>query len=325
MKKYIIAFLMTAAAVLSAIDNGGTAGAFLRYGLDARSEALGRAVTADNRSSFNFYYNPANLSGSRDYNVMLNYRSLSLDRTFAYSGFSMPLKEKAVVAVGWLYSGTSDIEARDFDGVQFDTYSFNENMFHLSFALKLRENVSAGINLKLLYARLPEFGADGESITANSFMADLGGSWQVEQVEGLTVAAAIRDLGGKYSWDSKKYWSKGTTKIDEMPTTYDLGFSWETPYRKGLFINSGVEIGSLKNYKVKNGIEYTHAVENQQVALRLGTSSYTSDNKEFVTALTFGAGYQFTIGKITSVFDYAFVKEDITPDNPHTISWRFLF
>lgn len=325
MKKYLTALLIITAGLLQARDNGGAAGAFLRYGLDARSEALGRSVTADTKSSYNFYFNPASLAASRETTIMLNYRKLSLDRSFAYMGFSLPLKEKAVASIGWLYAGVSDIEGRDFDGVQFDTYSFNENMFHLSFALQLRENVSAGINLKLLYTRLPEFGADSKDISTNSFLGDFGVNWKVNQVEGLHLAAALKNLGGKYSWDSKKYWSKGSAKVDKMPYSYDIGASYQSPEVPGTTFNTGCEISSNQNYTVKSGIEYTYGVENQQVSLRAGLSSYTSDNKNYINTPTYGAGYQFTIAKFTSIIDYAFVQEDISPDNPHTISWRFFF
>ena len=77
---------------------------------------------ADGSNGFSFFYNPANIAFVTESEVMTNYRFLSMDRNFIYIGYLTPLnkniglKKEAVLAVGVLYAGVTDIDGRDNDG-----------------------------------------------------------------------------------------------------------------------------------------------------------------------------------------------------------------
>jgi hypothetical protein len=316
MKKYLLVIFCVFAAVFGRAD-GGFAGAFLRMGLDARSESLGRAVSADKNNGFLFYSNPASLSSINNVEILSQYRMLSLDRKFMYIGAVYPLNNKnAGVAVGMLYTGTDDIEARDFDGVQFDTYSMNENMFHVSFAFSPKKFLSLGINNKILWVRLPEFDRRGETVSNLNFAFDIGARLSLPMVDSLHFGAVAKNIKGKYNWSSKTVWSKGTDKIDIFPTIYDFGVLFNPDYLYGFSIYGGSEISSNKNYLLKSGLEYIYSTVNQAIAFRMG-------NRDEI--LTFGMGYEYQMKQgIKVALDYAYVKEDITETNPSTISLRVI-
>ena len=106
-------------------ETGGYAGSFLRYGLDARGEALGRTMVSDVKvNTSSYYYNPSLVVNTINKNIFLNYRSLSFDRKFMYAGFSMPLRKEAALALGILHTGTEDFDGTDSSGEIYDSFNF---------------------------------------------------------------------------------------------------------------------------------------------------------------------------------------------------------
>lgn len=323
MKKIVLMILLLSVSFLQTVaarETGGYAGSFLRYGLDARSEAMGRAMVADVNSSFSAYFNPAAISYVESPEIMTNYRSLSLDRKFMYVGYAMPIKakkikNKAAISVGYLYSGTSDIDSRDFDGNKIDTFSFNENMFHITFSIMPKDYISIGVTSKILYARFPEFNGLNETESSTGIAIDAGVNVAIPSYRDLKVALAVKDLKGKYSWDSKKVWSEGYQKTDNFPTTVLYGFSWSPKLYDGLVVNAALETRE-KDTIYNLGAEYKHDFDDKAVLIRGGSRD---------SSLAFGFGLEFDIYGYTTVFDYAYTYEDITPDDPQTVSLRVLF
>ncbi|RMD93480.1 MAG: hypothetical protein D6814_15595, partial [Calditrichaeota bacterium] len=147
---------------------GGYAGAILRMGLASRSEAMGRAYTAVVGNPESAYYNPATMTFMKLRMIDLSYRSLSLDRSFAYVGFAtrlhpgeekLPEEDKDYqyggVALSWIHASVSNIDGRDLDGEKFATFSNTQNAFNFSFALRLNKRVSLGIATHILWNRFP--------------------------------------------------------------------------------------------------------------------------------------------------------------------------
>ena len=206
MIRNITILILTGVILLFSSETAGMAGSFLRYGLDARSESLGRAVTADTGCAFSIFFNPAAASAFSEKQVLAGMKILSMDRRFAYLSYLHPIKNKAVISAGLLYSGTADIEARDKYGDQFGTYSYNENMFYLNFGIRPKEFLAIGVTTKIIWVRFPEFDTDGETVSSLTFAYDAGFDVFVPGVEGLTAGLALRNVKGKNSWSSDKVW-----------------------------------------------------------------------------------------------------------------------
>jgi hypothetical protein len=310
-----ITLLITAASGAWASQTAGSAGAFLRYGLDARSESLGRAVIADSGSAFSVFFNPAAASFATEKQILTGMKILSMDRNFAYLSYLQPVKGAAVSA-GILYTGTDEIEGRDKDGFEFDSYSYNENLFYLNFGLKPKEFLSIGVTAKLIWARFPEFDKENETVSSLTFAYDAGLNFTVPKVQGLILGLSARNIKGKNSWDSSKYWTDGTASDDYYPASYSTGVSWIPHFNTDLGFYGSITTDDLKEMSYGLGIEWINRFEKNQSALALRTGTVSG-------AISVGLGYEFNVlGKKMAV-DYSFTHEGISEFDPHSLSWRF--
>ena len=303
------------AGILAGSETAGMAGAFLRYGLDARSESLGRAVTADISSAYSVFFNPANSFGIDERQVLTGMKILAMDRNFAYLSFSQPLEKNTAVTAGILYTGTGDIEGRDKSGTQFATYSYNENLFYLSLGIQPKTFVSIGFSAKLLWARFPEFDANEKTVSSLTFAYDAGALINIPSYEGLYFGIVVRNVKGKNSWDSSKVWTDGTASTDYYPATYSLGVSWKPVFNPEIGLYGDINSHDFKGTGYGLGIEWERQFRNKYgVAFRMGTISGN---------LSFGFGYEFVVMDKKMIVDYSYTNEGITDFNPHSLSWRF--
>ncbi|MBN2789525.1 MAG: hypothetical protein JXR69_05005 [Candidatus Delongbacteria bacterium] len=295
-------------------DIGGKAGSFLRYGLDARSESLGRSVIADKRSTFSSYFNPATAAFVTEKSIMTGMKVLAFDRNFAYLSYLMPVNNNAGIGLGILYTGTDGIEGRDKDGNLFQEFSYNENLFYVSFGMRPKNFLTFGVNVKLLYARLPEGSADGETVSSLTFAFDVGATVIIPKTNDLVIGLSARNFKGKNEWNSNDVWSDGQASSDYYPATYSLGASWITPFNEDLGFYGSLSSEDFLNINYGLGIELDKKYLEKIFSVRMGTISGD---------LTFGLGFEFSILKMRSILDYSYTAEGISDFNPHTISWRF--
>ena len=295
-------------------DIGGKAGSFLRYGLDARSEALGRSVIADTRSAFSAYFNPATAAYTTEKSIMTGMKILSFDRNYAYMSYLMSVNNNAGIGIGILYSGTDEIEGRDNDGNLFDEFSYNENLFYISFGIKPKEFMTFGVNVKLLYARFPELSADDETVSSLTFAFDVGATVIIPKTNNLIIGLSAKNFKGKNEWNSNKTWSDGQASSDYYPATYSLGASWIPPFNEDLGFYGSLSSEEFDNVNYGFGVELNQNYKDNVFTIRGGTISGD---------LSFGLGFEFSILKRKTILDYSYTAEGITEFNPHTISWRF--
>lgn len=318
MKKIIIIITFTLITLLNGTETAGMAGAFLRYGLDARSESLGRAVTADINSAYSIFFNPATASAVTEKQILTGMKILSMDRKFAYLSYVHPVKNNAVISAGILYSGTSDIEGRDKDGDQFDTFSHNENMFYINFGIRPKEWLSIGITPKLLWARFPEFDIADETVSSLTFAYDAGLNIFIPQYKHIVFGLTAKNVKGKNTWDSSDVWTDGSSTTDYYPASYSLGAAWYPEFNNDIGIYSDINSNDFDTYGYGFGVEWIKKNEekNMAAAFRIGTVSGW---------LTAGFGYEFMLFNKKMIVDYAYTQEDISVFDPHSLSWRFFF
>jgi hypothetical protein len=316
MKKFLIIFSLILAAFLTGSETAGMAGAFLRYGLDARSESLGRAVVADTGSAYAIFFNPASASQVSERQILCGMRVLSMDRSFAYISYAHPVNENATISGGLLYSGTGDIEGRDKYGDRFDTYSYNENMFYLNFGIKPKQFLSIGVSAKIIWARFPEFDVIDETVSSLSFAYDAGLLAVIPDFTDLVFGLSARNVKGKNSWDSSMVWTDGSSSVDYYPVSLSLGLAWNPAFNKDLRLYGDFNSIDVKDYGYGFGIEWVKKFEENKnaLALRGGTIS---------GRLSLGFGYEFRLADKKIILDYSYTREDISEFDPHTLSWRF--
>ncbi len=318
MKKLFAILIITATVILNSTETAGSAGSFLRYGLDARSESLGRAVTADTGSAYAVFFNPSTASHVTEKQVLCGVKILSMDRNFAYLSYVHPMGRNATVSGGILYTGTGDIEGRNKYGDQFETYSYNENMFYLNFGLRPKEFLSIGVTTKLIWARFPEFDFESETVSSLTFAYDIGAVFVLPAYQDLAMGITARNVKGKNSWDSSKVWTDGSSSDDYYPASYSIGAAWNPEFNRDFRIYADLNSIDFKDSGYGFGVEWIKRFEmnGSSVALRGGTISGW---------LSLGFGYEFKIADYKMILDYSYTHEDISVWDPHTVSWRFYF
>jgi len=303
-----------------AVQPGGQAGGFLRLGLGADRLAMGDCGAALVGGSMNWYYNPAGIPGQRMRQASIGYRLMSLDRSIMYAGFSTPLKPKAGLAFGVMRAGTDNIDMRDSNGNRFDMLSQSENLFHGSFGLQPHPIVALGISIKWLISAVPDILEDEKNLYAYGMSMDLG--LRLVASPKLKFGLQIRDLGGKYSWETSELWGdeRGSTD-DDLPTLIRAGAAWN-PIRDltlvmDLVVDPDRAGDDADAVEPRFGAELMRRISDKnRLALRAGYNG---------KVITSGFGIDFDLGFTRAEMNYAFYVEDIAPDAAHLIGWVFRF
>ena len=321
MKKLSITVLLLALSNNFSLAQGGYAGAFLRMGVAARSEAMGRAYVAVAQGSEAAFFNAGSTAFLPKPEINTSFRSLGLDRSFAYIGFATYLRPKpdssssarplnAGMAVSWIHAGIDNIEARDFDGEKYATLSNSENAFALSFAIRPHDKFALGITARYVFNRLPGVKNDDGTLSATSFGFDFGAL--IEPIDGVRVGAAVRDINMKYTWNTQDVYEQGSSKTDKFPRGVTLGvavnriYPWLTiaaDFEKRKFRDGVLHLGAQAAYR-------------EVVQLRAGLND---------SQPTFGAGYRFDLLGRVSELHYAFATHSDNLDSEHIFGWAFIF
>ena len=148
--------------------------AFLRTGIAARSEAMGRAYVAMVEGNESAFYNPASVTWLENREATISYHALSLDRAFGYIAFGMPIRPpadssgkalNAGLSLSLIHSGVDNIDARNFDGDRLESFSNSEDAVSLSFGIQLKRTLSVGLTGRWIRNRIPDVKRDGGAIS----------------------------------------------------------------------------------------------------------------------------------------------------------------
>jgi hypothetical protein len=316
-KSFFLLFIFV--FIANSFAQGGYAGAFLRMGVAARSEAMGRAYVAMVEGNESAFFNPASVALFQRREINTSFRPLTLDRSFAYIGVGLPIHPKSDTSGGalngglslsWIHAGVDNIDARDADGEKYASLSTAENAFNLAFALQPHPRAAIGIGLRVVMNRFGGVKQDNGNLSSNSFGFDLGAL--IEPIEGVRVGIAGRNLNLKYSWNTQDVYERGTTNFDKFPRAASAGIAvsriapWLTlaaEYEKRQFRDGALHVGAIVSYRNVG-----------QVRLGLNESQPT-----------FGAGYSFGLFGKKSELHYAFVTHLESVDSDHVFGWAFVF
>ncbi len=311
---------------------GGYAGSVLRMGIAARSEAMGRAYTAVGGNPESAFYNPAAVTMMEKRGVDLSLRALSLDRRFAFAGFSAGIRPKSKkdstsqsdslknkprkgplgggLSLSWIHASVNNIEGRDFDGVLYDTFSNNQNIFNFTFGLRVHQKVAIGLTTRILWNRFPRLGDGDVTVGARAFGVDLGA--MVTVTEGVWLGGVYKNINASFDWNTDQIYDRGRTTTSPFPKTWRVGLA-TTRLLDDLLLAADVEGTNVTDPKVYFGADYRVS---PKINARLGARN------GYPTA---GGSYQFSIGKRLTFLHYAFVMQGDDISSEHVFSWSFQF
>ncbi len=296
-----------------AYEAGGFAGSFLRMGLGARAIAMGGAFTGVPQSAAAGFYNPGGLPFLHRPELAFSGGILSLDRAHNFIGFASALHPgqgqkgafDAGFSLGWINSGVSGIDGRDSDGRPQGTFSFSENAFLFSFAMKPFSRVAAGLTAKVLYARMPGVKQDNSALSTRGLGLDFG--ILVNPVQNLFLGAVLQDVRSKYSWNTEGVWERGTATVDHFPKVLRLGASL-TVRQFGL-------VAVDARYNFKQGWRFFAGGEWTYKNRLVGRIGFSGDH------LSFGAGMLLRVWRLDSQLSYAYNAIPVLPRGDQFLTW----
>lgn len=248
-------------------QTGGAPGAFTRMGFGSRGMGMGNAMVAVHSGELNGFYNPSTILFQQGRITSFSYSFLSLDRSHNSLFYTQPLDSNAAVSFGILNAGVSEIDGRDMDGYHTENYSTSENMFSLSFALKIKK-IIFGLNAKIFYYSL------FKEISSSTLGIDFGLIYPITSQ--FTVAAAYRDINSKYKWEtSDLYGQLGNSTNENFPARKILGVSYSFSDNSGL-VSAEFERTDGPTDILRLGGEYTPT---EAITIRAGIDGWDLDEK----------------------------------------------
>lgn len=318
-KSFLFSLGCVALLPMSAWAQGGYAGAFLRNGLSARSEAMGRAYAAMVEGNEAAFYNPASVAFFPHRELTVSARVMTLDRTFTYLSFGLPIRPapdssghvvNGGLNLSWIHARVDDISARDFDGEEYATLSNSENAFSLSFALQPDPRLAIGLTGRVVLNRLPGVTRENGTLSTSSFGFDFGA--MLQPMEGVRLGVTASNINLKYTWKTEEVYERGTQNIDKFPRGLRVGVAvsnlmpWLTlaaDFENRQYRDATLHFGAIANVK-------------ELAQLRVGLN----DGQP-----TLGGGYRFGLFGKKSELHYAFVSHPDNLDSDHVFGWAFVF
>ena len=311
MKRYVyILFALSLSSTSSAqisSELGREPGAALRMGFGARGMGMGNAISAVRWGEISSYYNPALAPFQTTRTATASLGILSMDRRLNFLSYGQDLKPTAGVLVGIMNAGVSEIDGRDVNGRQTETYSTSENAFFISFGTRISPKVSIGLTSKILYYSL------FENVSSTTVGFDIGFIYSVS--DQFALSGVFQDLNAKYTWDtSTLYGRDGNTTTERFPLRKRIGISYRPNYFESTISAEYEFIGSTA--LARAGIEIYPI---SQLAIRMGVDQLDFQN-DLSAKPSFGFAIQPEFGFVSSYIHYAYIIEPYSPHDIHMIS-----
>ncbi len=238
MKRYMIAVasLLLFSVSLPIFAQGEATGLFLLINPGARQGGMGEAGVALANDVNALYWNPAGLAFQYEnpetqsrgeatimhVNWLPQFNLNDLYYDFAAARYYLP--GIGTVGFGIQFMNYGEIAVTtDQSPDPIDFFTSNEMAFTGSYALKLKDNLAMGVNLKFVYSRLsPVVGVSAEKGKGigSTFALDLGVLYHPGFAKRLSLGANISNIGPKITYIDKE-------QADPIPTNLRLGFAYK--------------------------------------------------------------------------------------------------
>jgi hypothetical protein len=294
---------------------GTTAGKFLSIGVGPRAIGMGGAFTSLANDASAIYWNPAGLSFLQKNEAMFSSNQLFADIRLNFLAVAVPVGELGTfgASVTALTMGDMFVTTENYPEGTGETFSASSYAFGLSYAKKITEDFSVGMNVKYVTENIFNSSASGVAF-------DIGTIFHTP-FWGINFSSNICNYGSKLQMSG----SDLLTRHDPDPTragnnaAIDANYAtdeFELPLR--LQIGVSKEINIFDDHKFTIAIDAAHPNDNSQyvnlggelslfndlVCLRGGYKQlFMKDNQE---GLTLGVGIHYSVNFIAVGFDYAY-------------------
>ena len=296
-----IVFLAVAAVLalpLTSSAEDGTSGlTFLKLGAGARAIGLGDAYTAVSGDASAIYWNPAGTVDVENIDVLLMHAEWFEGIRYEYVGGVKSDGQQAFgVSVVGLYM--DDLERREGPTAEpighFGVFDF---AVAGTYGRALTECLDVGVGAKYLFEKIDDESATGVAV-------DLGARYVVPSVPGISLGAAIQNLGPQMKFIEDEF---------DLPLTYRVGAALDTPIEAlngDLLVTGDAVVPNDGDPKYHFGVEFEYdemlAVrfgyragwDNQNVSVGLGAkvSSFSLDYAYVPFYSDLGDTHRFSLG-----------------------------
>lgn len=293
---------------------------FLSLSVDARSTAMGEAVTAETQgTSTAMFYNPASMAwmegtfsasfGQSQFITDINYNVASIAYRPSGNLGVFGLSLTSVDYGDFLQTVRADNEAGYLD---LGTYSPTALAIGLGYARAFSDRFSAGIHLKYalqdlgthVLQRNATGGFDTESYDVSTIAGDFGIVYQTGY-KSLVIAMSVRNFSRELTYVRENF---------ELPLTFQIGFRMNmmdftsldpSQHAFNLAVDAQRPRDFTEHFKV--GGEYTFM---NILSLRAGMAQAVSEEQ----GLSLGAGVKYNVDNIRFGADYAYTDFGIFGD-----------
>ena len=309
MYKTISLLLLVLTSFTIAQDYSGNAGNYLQNGIDAKSIAMGNALTAGTDLNYPAYFNPAGVASVSNKKLLFTHQFLSLDRRQSVISFTTPLPPIGGISVGWIGAGVNDIDGRDLSGRHTEKLNASENAFLISFGLAPVKQLQFGGTVKIMQNQLPNVDS---TIVGKGVGFDFGVAYNFN--DNLNFAFVIKNIRSGYQWSNKLTDDLGRVYKDKFPIQIRTGVQYR--------MKSMVIVGDVGSYIADNKI--------LDFDYKIGAEYTYKNNYHFRTGfrndrISFGVGFKYLqFDKLISLIDFATVVEPVA-GLTHIISYAVNF
>jgi hypothetical protein len=269
----------------------GEASDLFTVGAGARSLAMGGAFTglADDASAP--YFNPAGLAFLDEHQLMVMHAPLFIDSNYNFLSSAHPFGDKlGSLAFSDALLLSNNFQVRDKFNNLNSNGSLNHNAFFASYAHKITQKISAGVNLKFIQQKVADF-------SGNALGWDAGFMFKPARV--LSVGASFANINSPEL--------KLRTSEDIYRPIARFGIASDVFKNK---LTLAADASKIKNQGtlIAAGVEYR---PNQLFSLRTGYNA----NRSY----TLGVGLALK----TFFVDYAFSDTDLGAFNKVSFTWKW--
>ena len=301
----------------------GTAGAQeLRIPFGSRGTAMGGAVVANVYGIESMYWNPAGLATLEGTEASFSYLPYIADIDQNFVGVATAIEDFGTIGAGAKVMSIGDMDetTNEYPDGTGRVFSPSLTVINLTYAKALTANVSFGVTGMILSEQIHEVSATGMAFDAG-FMYDPG--WH-----GMKVGLVLKNYGPEMKFsgrgfernDGDRQTSPNAAKFD-LPASWNLGMAFDMLNRDQhvACITGNFRSSSFGSDLYQGGFEYGY---NDLYFLRAGYNY--SDQSEWISGVTLGAGLSYMLGSTKLTFEYAWNETDVFDDNQYfTLSVGF--
>ncbi|HYF02295.1 MAG TPA: PorV/PorQ family protein [Patescibacteria group bacterium] len=176
---------------------GASGGQFLKIPVGARATGMAGAFNAISDDVTAIYWNPSGLSKLRTVNANVTYNRWIADFTHNFAAITAPIGENYTIALSALSFSTGDIPVTTLDRPEGNgsTYSVNDFALGLSFAGRITEQFSVGVNAKYVQNGF-------SNVASNGVVFDVGTAYETG-IQGIRLGFSVHNLGSDQQFNGQ--------------------------------------------------------------------------------------------------------------------------